>query len=144
MISKFIPKVIYQYNVGSYLVAESENEEYIKSLERKFPKAEYGVFFLKYFLDIDEYVLSISIKGDELFYNYSETTYDDWDGRAPLTSYHAKSYSEVMNLINENQRLNTLWEYVKRMKEVKKALKEDYHIPENTALEAYDKFCKKF
>ena len=140
MISKFIPKVIYQYNVGSYPVAQSENEEYIQSLERKFPEAEYGVFFLKYFLDIN--VLSISIRGDELFYNYSETAYDDWDARAPMTYRDEKSYSEVMNLMNHNQKLRTFWKYVENIKEAQNALKEDYNISENTALEAYDKFCE--
>lgn len=141
MISKFIPKVIYQYNVGSFPVVQSENEEYIQSFERKFPKAEYGLFFLKYFLDIN--VLSISIEKGELFYNYSETTYDDWDARAPMTYNCEKSYSEVMNLINHNQKLSTFWKYAERIKEAKKALEEDYNISENTALEAYDKFCEQ-
>lgn len=138
MISKFIPKVIYQYNVGSFPVVQSENEEYIQSLERKFPKAEYGVFFLKYFMNVN--VLSISIKKDELFYNYSETVHDDWDARPSMTYHCEISYSEVGNLINHNQKLNTFWKYVERIKEAKKALEEDYNISENTALEAYDKF----
>lgn len=142
MINKYISKIIYQYNVGSYPVAQSENEEYIKSLERKFPKAEYGVFFLKYFLDIC--VLSISIKGDELFYNYSVTTYDDWDARAPLKCRCAYSYSEVMYLMNYNhQKLHIFWKYVENIKEAQNAFKEDYNnISESTALEAYNKYIR--
>lgn len=89
---------------------------------------------------MDINVLSISIKKGELFYNYSETIHDDWDARAPMTYHCETSYSEVVNLINHNQKLNTFWKYVERIKDAKKALEEDYNISENTALEAYDKF----